>query len=157
MRIPWYETILHWTSTQCFLVSGIFLLLLLLSLLLPLLLLFLLLLSILLLLIVFIWLIHYTWYFVQILYSHNSHTRTRNTEMTILFNSGHPVAIPARFFDNSFLCDHIIIFTFNTNIPNIILYTFFLVGLTYGSISVSRVCWKWLNRSNQEANNWYKN
>ena len=41
------------------------------------------------LLIVFIWLIHCTWVFVQIQHSHNTHTRTCNIKITILFNSGH--------------------------------------------------------------------
>ena len=58
--------------------------------------------SLLLLLIVFIWLIHCTWVFVQIQHSHNTHTRTRNIKITILFNSGRPVTIPARSFDNFF-------------------------------------------------------
>ena len=39
----------------------------------------------------------------MVLRSHSTHTRTRNIKITILFNNGHPVAIPSRFFDN-FLC-----------------------------------------------------
>ena len=53
--------------------------------------------------------------------------------MTFLFNTGHPVGIPARFFDNSFLCDRIITFTFNANIPNVNLYTSVFAGIIYGS------------------------
>ena len=30
------------------------------------------------------------------------YTRTRNIKITVLFNSGHPVGIPARCFDNFF-------------------------------------------------------
>ena len=42
-------------------------------------------------------------------FKHNIHailTRTRNIKITILFNSGHPMAIPARSFDNCFVWPH---------------------------------------------------
>ena len=48
--------------------------------------------------------------------------RTRNIKITILFNSG-----------QFLLCDHIINFTSDVNIPNINLYNSVFASITYGS------------------------
>ena len=72
-------------------------------------------------------------------FKYNIHTILTHGHVTLkwLFYltvaSGHPLTILARFFDNSFLRDHITTFTFNANIPNINLHTLVFARITYGS------------------------
>ena len=55
-------------------------------------------------------------------FKYNLHTILTHAHVTLkksfLFNSDHPVAIPARSFD-FLLCDHTKTFTLDVNIPNI--------------------------------------
>ena len=72
-------------------------------------------------------------------FKYNIHTILTHGHVTLkwLFYltvaSGHPLTILARFFDNSFLRDHITTFKFNANIPNINLHTLVFARITYGS------------------------
>ena len=72
------------------------------------------------------------------IYSHNTHTPTHSIKITMLLNSGHPVATPARSFDNFFFVATKKNVRFDVNIPNINLNTSVVADITCGSKSEQR-------------------